>query len=511
MDKYISEYIAYHPIRTQRGLEILTGLIPWSIILFPLIGSFFIPEIVAYFIILFTIYWFYRSIQTAINTTIGYLKVRAAEQTDWMAKLKTDEKTSGKFSKLYHLVIIPNVKEPLSALERNIVSLQKQTFSSKKIVVVLAMEQRAYEIDKNKPKFIVKKYAKYFKQIIVTWHPLVPGETIGKHSNNAYAGKIVKKILVDQKKIDIKRFILTSCDVDSVFNPQHMAHLTYKFLTAKKPYQHFFQPPFLMYNNVNRLPLFMRLRILMAGAGNLGGLQKISGRFTLFSTYSLSLWLLDKVGYWDVDVIPEDWHINLKSYFALKGDVDITPLDLPVIGDAPEAGSTWQTINNTYQTEKRWAWGVVDVPYVIKQTLLHPEIPLLRKLKKLLLTMEWHITWSSSWFLLTLGATIPTVVNPAFARTTLGYNLSRTSSLVLTLSIVGLIAMTLYGNLLNPHTGPKLRHKMLAFLHPLTFVQWLLLPVLGFVFGALPGLESETRLLLGKHIEYRVTEKKASQ
>ena len=33
------------------------------------------------------------------------------------------------------------------------------------------------------------------------------------------------------------------------------------------------------------------------------------------------------------------------------------------------------------------------------------------------------------------------------------------------------------------------------------------MPVVGFFFGALPGLDAHTRLMLGRYLEYRVTEK----
>jgi hypothetical protein len=43
-----------------------------------------------------------------------------------------------------------------------------------------------------------------------------------------------------------------------------------------------------------------------------------------------------------------------------------------------------------------------------------------------------------------------------------------------------------------------------AIIMPLEFV---LMPVAGFFFSALPGLDAHTRLMLGKYIEYKVTEK----
>ena len=38
-------------------------------------------------------------------------------------------------------------------------------------------------------------------------------------------------------------------------------------------------------------------------------------------------------------------------------------------------------------------------------------------------------------------------------------------------------------------------------------LEMLLLPVAGFFFTALPGIDAHTRLMLGRYIEYRVTEK----
>jgi len=42
---------------------------------------------------------------------------------------------------------------------------------------------------------------------------------------------------------------------------------------------------------------------------------------------------------------------------------------------------------------------------------------------------------------------------------------------------------------------------------PLLLFQWIMLPVVSFFFSSLPALEAHTRLLLGKRLEYKVTEK----
>lgn len=489
--------MSYHPVRTQRGLEILAGVIPWSIIAFLFVGSYFIPVVVAYFILAFNVYWLYRSLQLAINATAGYLNIRATEKIDWKLRL------SGRGRGIWHIVIIPNVKEPVTTLERNIKSLLAQNFSLKNIVVVLAMEERAREFDSEKAAQLQRKYQRRFGKFLVTWHPLLPGETIGKHSNNTYAAREAKRILVDEGKIDIKKILVTTCDADTVFPPQYFSLLTYKFLTVKNRFRQFYQAPLFMYNNIHRVPFFVRVPAIVGGIHYLSTLTKSSGRFMNYSAYSTSLSMLDEVGYWDVDVIPEDWHVNLKSYFQFGGDVGTIPMFLPVYIDAAESTSRWKTYKNSYEQVKRWAWGIVDVPYVVKKFFQHPEIPFWDRFVKISLTLEWHFTWSTAWFLITIGALIPTVVNPAFSRTALGYNLSRASGLILTVCLIGVLAITVIDILLSPQR----KHKFLAFLHPFTYLQWVFLPVFGLLFGSLPGLESQTRLMLGKYLEYRVTEK----
>jgi hypothetical protein len=42
---------------------------------------------------------------------------------------------------------------------------------------------------------------------------------------------------------------------------------------------------------------------------------------------------------------------------------------------------------------------------------------------------------------------------------------------------------------------------------PLLLIQWYFLPVVSFVLSALPALDAHTRMILGKKMEYKVTEK----
>lgn len=500
MSDFISDYIKYHPVKTQRGLEILTGMVPWVLIFGIIGGSFIIPDYIAYFIIVFNCYWLYKSLQLAVGAIVGYLNVRANEKIDWMAKLPDG------FKDLSHVVIIPNVKEPDEILERNVASLAGQTFPAKQVYVVLAMEDREGEPARERAKKIKTKFGGVFAGIIDTYHVLAPGESIGKHSNNTFAAKAVKEQLL-KKGFDLKKIIVTTCDVDLDFNRQFLALLTYKFLVVSDPQEKFFQSILLAYNNLHRLPFMSRILNITGSINNMAALFKPPSRIMNYSTYSLSFALLDRVGYWDIDVIPEDWHLNLKSYYVLKGKLEVVPIYLPNYLDAAESSSTWKSYQNYYEQVKRWAWGVVDIPYAIKMFLTDKEIPLWEKFSKLTVALETHFLWGSSWFIITLGATVPTIINPVFARTTLGFNLSRVSGFILTICLVGVVTVGVIDIFLNP----KKERKLLAFLHPFTYLQWAFLPIAGLFFSALPGLESETRLMLGKYMGYRVTEKIADK
>ena len=40
-----------------------------------------------------------------------------------------------------------------------------------------------------------------------------------------------------------------------------------------------------------------------------------------------------------------------------------------------------------------------------------------------------------------------------------------------------------------------------------SWVQWIALPIVGLIFSNLPALDAQTRLMTGRYLEYRVTEK----
>ena len=66
--------------------------------------------------------------------------------------------------------------------------------------------------------------------------------------------------------------------------------------------------------------------------------------------------------------------------------------------------------------------------------------------------------------------------------------------------------------ILNFRLRPKSEKRRIPILSPIwELLEFVTLPIIGFFFTALPGIDAHTRLMLGKYIEYRVTEKVAPE
>lgn len=493
------EFFIKHDRIIHRLLEVLPGFFSWNLILFPYWGIFLIPNIVAYFILVFNLYWFYQSFQIAISAIVSHLKIQASINYDW----KNDLKSFPDWQKVHHVVIVPTYKEPLYILERTLSSLANQDLPKKQITVVLAMEEKELEEERiSKVQALNKQFAGIFGNLFITVHRLVSGEVTGKASNERYAAVWTKKKLVDELGMDINYMTVTSCDADHKYHPKHFSYLTFKFLDNPNRYKYFWQPAVMYYNNIWELPAITRVPNTFSTIWNLAMLSR-KDRLINAQNYSLSFKLLDEVGYWDPDKIPEDWGIFFKAYYQKRGEIEVEPIYLPLHADAPQSTSLWKTLKNQYEQYKRWSWGVSDDPWIIKNYLLTPGVPFWDKTMRLIFVLWSHFMWPVNWFIITIGLTVPVLLNPAFGRTILGYTVPRLSSYVLTIALLFLLVIIFIDNIYKPKR-PEGYPLWRALLTPFEFI---LMPITGFFFSALPGLDAHTRLMLGKYLEYKVTEK----
>ena len=485
-------------ITKKRLLEIVPGFISWNIILFLFWGGYFFPIFTAYFILAFDVYWIYSGLSLTIAVVMAHLKIRAYEHVDWLLEARG----FGDWKKVRHIVMIMVANEPVEVYRKTIEALAKQTFPLKQIAVVIATEghspKGADEAEKLRGTFGHK-----FGAYLVTVHPdKIPGEIKGKSSNEAWAAQEAKKILVDQKKWDLRYLTITSNDADAILDSQYFACLTFKFLDDPARYERFWQPAIVFYNNIWKIPALTRVVNSFCNIWQTG-LMTRKDRLINFSNYSASLLMIDRVGYWDTDVIPEDYRIFFKAFFALAGRVEVEPIFLMSSADAPQSTSTWKTFINDYRQKQRWAWGVSDLPLFIEMYFKKPNLSFLNKTVRILRVIKDHVLWPVNWFVITVGVIIVTLINPAFGRTSLGYSLPRLSSGLLSITLVFLLVLVIVEYRQRPSGQPHLP-RWRKFLSPLEFV---LMPIAGFFFSALPGLDAHTRLMLGRYLEYRVTEK----
>ena len=416
----------------RRFFEILIPFSSWLLITMPLWLSFWHPALVAYLIITFDVYWFYKSFTLAYYAIRSFITLSAHIKVDWL----TQAKSLPEFSSLYHVVIIPEYKEPLHILRRTVTNLTKQDFPKERLIIVLATEDKDPHAHETAA-IIKNEFGSTFGHFLTTRHVLHNGEVAGKSSNMAWAaGKLYKALKI--WNIPMSATTVTSCDADALLHPKYFSALTCSYLTDPDRAYHFYQGAILFYSNIWRIPLPTRFLNTLNSIWNLALLSQ-SRRLINFSTYSASFNSVMRAGSWSVDVIPEDYHLFFKTYFAFGAKVRVVPIFLPVLVDAAESHGFFRTMVNQYEQSKRWAWGVSDIPYVIQGVIDHTEISLVDRLRRLAMILEHHIFWPANWFILTIGSAVPPLINPAICRTVLGHNLTRQSSGIITLYTIFLI------------------------------------------------------------------------
>lgn len=497
MHAFLTHFFTRYPRKSIRLLEIIPPLSSIFLISMPFWGAIFFPLLLSYFIIFFNMYWLYKSVNLAICSFISSRKIKKAENFNWLeaAAALTN------LPKITHVVIVPTYQESMSKIKETINSIKDQTFPLKKIYVFVAFEEREAEAHDKAVK-LEREYANLFGGFYCTIHPDNPNEVKGKSSNQAYAGRVAEKILIDKGRIDINYSIVSSVDADCIFDPQFFSYLTYEFLKSADPYHLFWQSANVSYNNFWQVPSFIRIIAFFSSLWRISllvqGLRLIPN-----SVYSLSFKLLKKIDYWDTDVIPEDYRIFFKAFFKTSGKVSVAPIFLKTSMDSPKSSSYLRSLLSKYHQERRWSWGISDDAVYLKWWLIVKEAPFFKKTYLVWNVLLDHILWPVNWYIITISANLIVFLNPEFSRTSLGYSLPRMSGFILTLCLVALLVL-IYVDFDMRSKKYASVSKLRQFIFPLEFI---LMPISGFFLSSLPALISHLQLILGKRLEYRVTEK----
>ena len=488
-----------------RIFEVIPGLLVWLAFALPLIGIFIFPNIISYIIILFEIYWFFRSIGISKNLIVGYRRLQKELRVDWLKKLKN---SNIDFESIHHVIIIPAYNEGKEILQPSLDALTKLEYDLKKIWVVLTVEERGGKEIDTISKELESSYQHFFGKFFRITHPDgIPGEAKAKGANITYAAKIVEKE-IEAEGLDFKKVLISSIDSDAAMHPQLIAHFTYTFLTTSSPHQRLFQFIPLYHNNFWDAPSFSR--IIAMGCSFWSMIESTREyRLRTFACYGMSWLNLKEAEYWDVKSIIEDGVQYWRNIFAQKSKVQfVQPVYSVVYMDAVLDDTLWGTMKAQYKQLRRWAWGASDLAYITPYFRRMKDFSFREKFQYIGLLIENHFTWATVPLLLLFSGQLP-LLNRTFSETVFGGNIPSYTSWILTATLSGLFATIYISLILLPKLTKKKRKKSSFLRYILHIFSFIFVPIITIVYGALPSLHSQTQLMLGKRMEsFVVTVKK---
>lgn len=490
-----------------RFLEILPGAVTWLSLILPVVFSFFLPAAVATFVLIFDLYWLYKSILMGYHLISGYFNLRKDLRVDWQEKCKNIVKNDLNLDcqKIYHAIIFATYKEEIDILMSSFQAVADADFPKKRIIAVLATEKRDFKRAQENAKILLEKFGKTFFEILVTVHPDIPGEVKAKGANVKWAAKTLQKF-VESQKIPLENVIVTTCDADSRLHRKYLACLTYKYVTDPNRDHRSFQPIPLYSNNIWQAPAFSRI---IAFGNSFWQLIEATRPWRLinFSTHAMSLKTLVEIDFWDTAVVNEDSRQFWRAYFKFNGDHQVVPLFIPVYMDAVLSGNFWQTFRSQYAQKKRWYYGVEHFPYVISESIKAKNIPFFDKFVKIYRLFEANYSLATSSIYIAVIAWLPLLFGPGFQETVLAQNLPVIIRVLLGLTWIGLLtSMAISILLLPPMPKSYRRHRFLGMIY-----QWILIPFTAILFSSFPAIDAQTRFMFGKYMTFFVTEKKALQ
>ncbi|HAR99834.1 MAG: hypothetical protein US57_C0001G0005 [Candidatus Moranbacteria bacterium GW2011_GWC2_37_73] len=543
--------------RVQRTLEMIPGILTWITLIGMLVASFLLPIWIAVFIIMFDIYWIYRTIFITYYSIVAYNKLQNGKMIDWwercqnivhpkeyaqtiydrMAQLKlslrknkmtfTERRTLRReiarlaeykrevqyiatekidvldWRKIVHVVLLPTANEPADVIEPAIQAVADSNFPNQQIVILLATEERENEQNRlEKVNYLQDKFKGVFKDFLVTTHEVQDNEMKCKASNATYAAKKLM-VYLDERDIDYKRVIFSNFDCDSVCHPQYFAALTHAYITDPKRLQRSYQPLPMYHNNIWDTNAFVR--VIVTGSSFWHMFQSTRVQMVTFSSHSEPFDTLVKVNFWPLDMISEDSIIYWKCYAYYHGDYMVRPIYLPISLDAVLAETYWKTIKNQYKQKRRWAYGIENFPVIMRALWPDKTISLYRKFRIGFEMIEGHHSWATSAFILALLGWLPLIFGgPAFNQSVLAHNLPFVTRYLMTLAMGGLVISMFLSFVLLPPRPAKYGKKRYIYM----FLQWFLAPIIAPTLGAIPAIDSQTRILFKQYFgEFWVTDK----
>ncbi len=505
--------------KIYRLLEILPGALSVGSLLILIIFSFVKPIWVAYFLIAFNVYWLLQVIFLGVYLLASYSKLKNNRKIDWQKKCEEMDsdveflpnnslaKKGMRLEDIIHLIILPTYNEDIEIIRTCFLGLVNNNYPTEKMIVVLAIEERAGEEALLRAKSIEKEFSEKFRNFAFFVHPdNIEGELKGKGANQSYAGKMAKKEIIDREGLDYEKIVVSVFDIDTIASPGYFHCLSYKFLTVEKPYNASYQPIPVYHNNIWQTPFFARV----SSASNTFWqmMQQIRPeKLATYSSHSMTFKALVDIGFWAPNMVSEDSRIFWHCFLHYNGDYRVEPLYFPVSMDATCDKNFWQTIKSLYKQQRRWAWGSENVPYLIFNVIKRWSQLKIKKgqtLRHIWIQIYGFHSWATSALILGVIGWFPIIFGGSkFNDSVVFLNLPTTTQRLMTLAMSGLVLTSILSSIMLPK-----RPKNFGFINNLKLVvEWIFVPISVIVFGAIPCLDAQIRLMMGKYMGFWVTPK----
>lgn len=316
---------------------------------------------------------FYVSLRLAIFCFVSLYRMLEYENIDWYNRYLTDtlaEKLD--WDKVKHYVVIPNYKENEETIHNTLDNLSRSSIAKSHICVVLAMETRESGYQQ-KAERLIEQFNPLFREMMFTGHPSgLPGEIPGKSSNENWACQQLKEIL-EERGEDVKKAIVSITDADSHHHEKYFDCLTYKFCTDPDRHCKFYQPFVVGYSNYYEVPAILRCVSFILTVHEFGVLSDPLDHHIPFSTYSLSLHMIEQVGGFDPNIITEDWHMYFKSFFNTDGRAQTEPIYLATTNTIVSSDNGLvNCMSERFKQAIRHLWSYYEVCYLLERIILHP-------------------------------------------------------------------------------------------------------------------------------------------
>jgi cellulose synthase/poly-beta-1,6-N-acetylglucosamine synthase-like glycosyltransferase len=484
-----------------RFLEILPGVASWSTLIGVILLSIYVPFVAAYFVIAFALYWVLKTAFLSYHLRYNWKRLRHHMSLDWSEMVSRFS-----YGHIYHVVILPFYKEPASVIEASLEAISKVKYDPKKIIIVLAGEGRAGAEAATIGANMKAKYGERFADFIHTIHPAdLPGEMAGKGSNAAYAAEEVRTKVLNVRGLKYSEVLVSIFDIDTVLYPDYFNCLVWHFMTAEHPLKTSFQPVPIFNNNIWEAPAVSRVVAMSSTFWEMVQ-QERPERMATFSSHSVSFQALYEVGYWQRNMVSEDSRIFWNLLIANDGKYNVVPMSYPVSMDANAAPHLWQTIGQIYKQHRRWTYGVENLCYILYHFSQNKNIPLKQRIIVALQQAEGYWSLVTNPIMLFILGWAPIFLGgQEFHQTVLSYNLPIVVRDLLILAMFGLVISSVISLTLIP---PRPDHRS-RFQYLVMALQWIMVPATMIIFSAIPGLDAQTRLMLGKYMGFWVTPKVA--